>query len=346
MIDAHNTSPGLERSWYAIALSTEVGDEPIGVRLLDRPWVAVRLAGEVRVFDDRCPHRLAPLHRGEVIDGSLRCRYHGWKFGVDGQCVDIPSADTGSAIPSRACLRPPARVEERYGLVWIAPEEPTCELPDFPEWGDDTFDTHWNEPRRTTVSAVQLCENFLDATHLPTVHTGTFGVPDSGYLPPVTVERGEGKAWTTYEVMYRNHDDPMVATGEHPLEQPQLLYKEVIPATTALIRLEFPLTGKTITILFSCQPESPTSTRIFKMMARNDLGGSAVRLAQAEEFEDRVLDEDLDILEAYETMSVPLDLREEVHVRADRLPVAYRRLLADLLGVPTADPTASLETNT
>lgn len=330
---AHNGSPGLERAWYAVALSADVGDEPVGVRVLDRPWAAVRLGGQVRVFDDRCPHRLAPLHRGEVVDGALQCRYHGWRYDSGGRCVHVPSAGADSAIPGRACLQVPARVAERYGLVWIAPEEPLCDLPDFPEWGGAGFDTHWNRPRRTTVSAVQLCENFLDATHLPTVHTGTFGVPEAGYLPPIEVEQDAWRAWTTYQVMYRNHDDPLVATGEHPLEQPQELYKEVIAATTALIRLDFPLTGKRIAILFACLPESPTSTRIFKMMARNDLGGSRVRLAQAEEFEDRVLDEDLDILEAYETMSLPLDLREEVHVRADRLSVAYRRLLARMVGV-------------
>ena len=163
------------------------------------------------------------------------------------------------------------------------------------------------------------------------MHTGTFGVAESGYLPPVTVEQDGWRAWTTYEVEYRNHDDPLVATGEHPLVQPQRLYKEVVPATTALVRLHFPLTGKAIAILFSCLPESPTSTRIFKMMARDDLGGSAERLAEAEKFEDQVLDEDLAVLETFDTMSVPLDLRTEVHVRADRLSLAYRRLLAAMI---------------
>ena len=52
-------------------------------------------------------------------------------------------------------------------------------------------------------------------------------------MPPQFVETEGWRAWTTYEITYRNHDDPLVATGEHPLEQPQLLYKEVWPATTA-----------------------------------------------------------------------------------------------------------------
>ena len=54
-------------------------------------------------------------------------------------------------------------------------------------------------------------------------------------------------------------------------------------------------------------------------------------MADALDFEDRVLDEDLVVLEAYDEMGLAVDLRTEVHTRADRLSVAYRRLLADLI---------------
>lgn len=330
---AVNTSAWLAAGWYAVALSSELTDAPLGVSVLGKRWALVRMDGEVRAFADRCPHRLAPLSIGSVCDdGTLQCTYHGWRFGADGGCVAIPANGEGSPIPSRARLTGAARVQERYGLVWLAPEAPVCELPDFHEWDDPTFDSHWNEPRRTPVSAFQLCENFLDATHLPTVHTRTFGVADAAYLPDHTVEHDGWRASTTYEVAYRNHDDPLVATGEHPLEQPQLLYKEVCPPSTAFIRLGFPLTGKTIAILFSCLPESAGSTRVFKMMARDDFGGDAELLADAEKFEDLVLDEDLVVLEAYEDMSLALDLRAEVHTRGDKLSVAYRRLLARMAG--------------
>lgn len=329
---ADNTTPGFEHAWYAVALSTEVGDQPVGVRVLGRPYVVVRLGGELRAFDDRCPHRFAPMHIGRVVGDTLQCKYHGWRFGADGSCVEVPSNAPEVAIPPRACLQTPARCTERYGLVWLAPAEPVCDLPSFPEWEAPGFDSHWNEPRRTPVAAVQLCENFLDGSHLPTVHTSTFGVPDAAYVPPFDVEQDGWRAWTTYEVMYRNHDDPLVATGEHPLEQLHHLYKEVMPPTTALVRLQFPLTGKTIAILFSCLPESAGSTRIFKMMARDDFDHSPELLAAAEKFEDVVLDEDLAVLEAYESMGLPLDLQSEVHVRADRLAVVYRRLLARLAG--------------
>jgi phenylpropionate dioxygenase-like ring-hydroxylating dioxygenase large terminal subunit len=333
---ADNTTAGLERSWYAVALADEVGDGPLAVSVLGVPWVVARLSGRLVAFEDRCPHRLAPLSIGTVCGATLQCRYHGWRYDGDGRCVDIPSLGPGAAIPSRARLRRAAGVEERYGLVWLAPAEPVAPIPDFGEWDDPRFATHWNVPRRTIAAAVQLCENFLDASHLPTVHTTTIGVADAGYLPPHTVEVDGHRAWTTYQVMYANHADPLVATGEHPLEQPQVLYKELCPATTVVMRLVFPVTGRTLAILFSCLPETATSTRVFKMMARDDVTPGAPELVAIEEFQDRVLDEDLAVLEPFARHEVPLDLRTEVHTRADQLAVAYRRVLARLVAGPDA----------
>ncbi|MEM9566625.1 MAG: aromatic ring-hydroxylating dioxygenase subunit alpha, partial [Actinomycetota bacterium] len=298
-------------------------------------WVVLRLDGELVAFADRCPHRLAPLSIGGTIDtpagDRLRCGYHGWEFDHTGACTRIPAVGDAATIPERARLDRPAAVQERYGLVWLAPDEPVTGLPDFWEWDDPTFDTCWNDPRPTAAGAGQLCDNFLDAAHLPVVHTGTFGVPGADELPPEPVSHGHWTASTTYRVTYRNHDDPLVATGEHPLEQPQDLYKEVRPATTALIRLVFPLTGKALAILFSCLPVDAERTVVFKMMARNDFAGDGERLAASLAFEDLVLDEDLAVLEAYRSTALPIDPTVEVSTRVDRLSVAYRRLLGELV---------------
>ena len=331
-----NTSQGLGRAWYPVAASDEVGAQPISVQLLGRRWALYRGPGGLVALADRCPHRLAPLSIGTNCGAFLQCRYHGWEFGPDGRCLRVPSAGAhddrlGATVPPRARVDVPAALTERYGLVWMAPEAPVADLPAFTEWEDPSYDTCRNEPRRTTTSAFQLADNFVDATHLPTVHTQTFGVPDAEELPPFEVEVSGWKVSTTYHVSYRNHDDPRVATGEHPLVQPQVLYKECLPASTAFIRLDFPLTGKRIAILFALQPEHDGSTRIYKQMARNDFAGDADLLAASVEFEDLVMDEDLAVLEAYHEMGLHTDLQAEVHVRADRLSVAYRRMLGAFL---------------
>ncbi len=326
-----NVTPALASAWYAVALSGDVGTDPVPVTVLGQHWVVLRMDGELVAFADRCPHRLAPLSIGTADGGTLRCGYHGWEFGSSGACTRIPAIGDDVPIPSKAVLQRPAGVQERYGLVWLAPQDPVVGLPDFSEWEDPAFDTSWNQPRSTSAGAGQLCDNFLDAAHLPVVHTGTFGVPDADYLPPEPVSRNGWTASTTYRVTYRNHDDPLVATGQHPLEQPQDLYKEVRPATTALVRLSFPLTGAVLSILFSCLPVDASRTVVFKMMARNDFDGDGERMAASLKFEDQVLDEDLAVLEAYRSTQLPLDPTIEVSTRVDRLSVTYRRLLAELV---------------
>ncbi len=326
-----NLTPELASAWYAVALSVDVGTDPVPVTVLGRHWVVLRIDGRLVAFADRCPHRLAPLSIGTADGQTLRCGYHGWEFGATGVCTRIPAIGDDVPIPPRAQLERPAGVQERYGLIWLAPQDPVIGLPEFPEWEDPGFDTCWNQPRSTTAGAGQLCDNFLDAAHLPVVHTGTFGVPDADYLAPEPVDRDGWTASTTYRVSYRNHDDPLVATGQHPLEQPQDLYKEVRPATTALVRLSFPLTGGVLAILFSCLPVDADRTVVFKMMARNDFDGDDARLAASLKFEDQVLDEDLAVLEAYRSNRLPLDPTTEVSTRVDRLSVTYRRLLAELV---------------
>src|SRR5687768_12746675 len=98
-------SPVLTRYWYVVARSVEVQGEPVAVRLLARDVVLWRAPdGHVVAAPDRCPHREAPLSEGSLIDGCLRCPYHGWTFGDDGRCVLVPSANEGVPVPPRAHL--------------------------------------------------------------------------------------------------------------------------------------------------------------------------------------------------------------------------------------------------
>lgn len=326
-----------ERSWHAVANSSELGPEPLPVWLLGRPWCLVRLAGQVVALADRCPHRLAPLSAGRVEGDTLRCGYHGWRYDASGQCVEIPSGG-GEAIPSRACVERPHAVTERYGLVWMAPETPLAPLPEFPEWDSPRFDRTFSTVVRTQVGAALLVDNFLDAAHFPYVHAATFGAPESAPVSHRGVERDGWQVETTFDTWYRNEDDPLVATGEHEAVQPQILTKRGGASTTVVLRLQFPVTGATIGILFSCSPETTGVTRVFKLLARDDLAGDEEALAHFVHVEDRILQEDLAILERYRDNVVHLDPRVEVHTRADRLSLAWRRVLADMA------ETAAIET--
>ena len=330
-----NCTSALARSWVPIALAEEITEVPCRVEVFGEPWVAARLsAGEVFIARDRCPHRLAPLSLGCVRAGLLQCRYHGWEFGADGVCVRVPSAPVEVSIPSRARASMPFAVREHVGLVWIAVEEPMDELPPLPEWHLDGFDQILAAPRRTSAGAAQLVDNFVDVAHFATVHVTTFGVPESAEVPPSEVTTAGLSARTTYTTWYLNEDDPLTATGEHPLVQPHIVEKTVYAPYCVYMRLSFPLTSQIFAILYAMQPETAGSTRIFKVMARNDFGGDGDKIAAMLAFEDRVLDEDIAVLESFADPLVHLDLTTEVHTRADRLSLAYRRLLIKMASGP------------
>ncbi len=322
-----NDTPGLERALVARRPERRGGEErPLPVQLLGRWWALVRLGegGTVAAFEDRCPHRLAPLSIGTVVDGELRCGYHGWRFDGTGACTAIPALATARRCRQRPGPSRPHAVEERHGIVGWPRPRPSASLPDFPSGRPGRFErsvqrtpaarrpapTSWS----TTSSTPPTCP-IVAHRHLRRASP----------IVPAAV-RGRADGWsvgTTYRAPYRNYDDPLVATGEHDLVQPHDY--QVVPARrhAALVRLEFPVTGRTLAILFACQPESATSTRLYKLVAHDD----GAPMAETVEFEDRVLDEDLAVLlESYRDQRVHLDARAEVHTQADRLGVAFRRL--------------------
>src|SRR5271154_1486806 len=68
------------------------GGDPVRFMRLGEKRVAFRdTAGRVGVMDQRCPHRCASLFFGRNEEGGLRCVYHGWKYDVDGNCLDQPN---------------------------------------------------------------------------------------------------------------------------------------------------------------------------------------------------------------------------------------------------------------
>ena len=66
--------------------------DPVELRLLGEDIIVFRdTDGKVGIVDAYCAHRRAGLFFGRNEEGGLRCVYHGWKFDVNGNCVDFPS---------------------------------------------------------------------------------------------------------------------------------------------------------------------------------------------------------------------------------------------------------------
>ncbi|BDA42255.1 Pheophorbide a oxygenase, chloroplastic [Coccomyxa sp. Obi] len=116
------------RSWYPIAVEQDLNPGiPHPVQLLGKHLVIWKSGVDKtwRIFEDRCPHRLAPLSEGRIepSDGSLYCNYHGWRFSGEGTCLNIPQLaeqQTRTIQAARACATTyPTCVDE--GLIWCWP---------------------------------------------------------------------------------------------------------------------------------------------------------------------------------------------------------------------------------
>ena len=128
----------MRRYWMPALLSEELPAPdcaPVRVGLLGEKLIAFRdSSGQVGLLDQHCPHRGASLFFGRNEECGLRCVYHGWKFDVHGNCVDMPNEPPESNFKQK--VRQVAyQCEERGGVVWayMGPPEKQTPLKDL-EW--------------------------------------------------------------------------------------------------------------------------------------------------------------------------------------------------------------------
>ncbi|KAL6638079.1 hypothetical protein ACP70R_025651 [Stipagrostis hirtigluma subsp. patula] len=171
--------------WYPFAPVCDLDPgAPHGKTVLGLSVVAWydRAAGEWRVFDDACPHRLAPLSEGRVDGkGRLQCVYHGWCFDGAGACKFIPQAPAlGPPVHKngRACVASyPCVVQNK--ILWFYPRtEP--EYRDVLERKRPPYIAEIDDPSFVTAYGIRdllygydiLAENIMDPSHIPYAHKG------------------------------------------------------------------------------------------------------------------------------------------------------------------------------
>lgn len=162
--------------WYVAAWSGELdGVKPIARTIIGEPVALFRNKdGTPIAFEDRCPHRHAPLSLGRIEGDHLRCMYHGLKFSMDGACVEVPGSTT---IPPN-CNARTFPVVERWSWIWIWLGDPALSDPDLiPDaFGLDNPNWVLRTGALDYAADYQLInDNLCDLSHLDFVHETTLG---------------------------------------------------------------------------------------------------------------------------------------------------------------------------
>ncbi len=165
----------MRRHWIAACLSEEVAEPdgaPVKVKLLGEDLVVFRDSrGRVGVLDEYCSHRRASLVFARNEECGLRCLYHGWKFDVEGNIVEMASEPANSLIPDRVKHKSyPAR--EAGGFVWCymgpADEMHEFEPPAFAPTPDASVSA---TKVRVKCNWAQILEGQIDSAHSSSLHS-------------------------------------------------------------------------------------------------------------------------------------------------------------------------------
>jgi phthalate 4,5-dioxygenase len=175
------TAPGtgmgeyFRRFWHPVALSEELAERdgpPVRVTVLGESLVAFRATdGRIGLVEQACAHRCANLFYGRNEEGGIRCIYHGWKYDVDGRCIDMPTVPAGSRYHGNISIR--AYPTREFGDVVWAYLGPAQHMPQqLPQLEFATLPAshRFVTKRLQQCNWAQSMEGALDTAHFSFLH--------------------------------------------------------------------------------------------------------------------------------------------------------------------------------
>jgi phthalate 4,5-dioxygenase len=174
------TGPGtpmgelFRRYWLPVLLAEELPEPdcaPVRAKILGEPLVAFRdTRGRLGLIDEFCAHRGVSLWFGRNEECGLRCPYHGWKYDVSGQCVDLPSEPEESGMRRSIRLKSYPAIE-KAGVIWayLGPAGKTPPEPAY-EWTQVQPAHRLVSKRLQETNYLQAMEGALDSVHSGFLH--------------------------------------------------------------------------------------------------------------------------------------------------------------------------------
>jgi phenylpropionate dioxygenase-like ring-hydroxylating dioxygenase large terminal subunit len=314
-------SEALQNDWHVVYRSADLGEGQIQpITLLGQDLVLWRSDDAVMAWLDLCIHRGARLSLGRVHDNELICGYHGWRYNQDGRCTHIPSQPK-ERVPRLACART-YHCTERSGFIWVCMGEPSNEVPVHPEWDDPAFFKVFTGPYLFEASAQRAVENVLDATHFPFIHDALLG------------QEGEPEAIEDYDASLEADGlraGPITVSqpaGDHRRVPVRSVYHYWAPRPLLPYLMKNLDEERCFSHFMPVTPIDDKRCYMWVLTSANfDHDGGAARIAARN---DDVFGEDQPIVNSQRPEMIPEDLRQELHVRADKLSVLYRRWLTEL----------------
>jgi phenylpropionate dioxygenase-like ring-hydroxylating dioxygenase large terminal subunit len=319
------TDDVIRNDWHVVYSSAALADGSVAaVRLLGEDLVLWRWKGQAMAWLDLCVHRGSRLTMGRVLNGELVCPYHGWHYDREGQCTLIP-AQPNLPIPKRARAIT-YNCQERYGFIWVCMGEPVGEIPALPEWDNEKFVKVYTGPYEIAASAPRIVENVLDVTHFPFVHDNMLGIegnPDE--VGEYNVRMEADGLWTSPISVYQ-------PVGDHRRTPVHTTYTFWCPRPCIAYLIKEFGEGLCFSHYMPITPVGDGESVLWVLTLANfnkDDAQASITMRN-----DEIFTQDKPILENQRPSQIPLDLRQELHIRADKLHVAYRRWLNEI-GVTT-----------
>jgi phenylpropionate dioxygenase-like ring-hydroxylating dioxygenase large terminal subunit len=217
--------------WYPIVRSEDLGyDQPEKVKVMGCNLVAFRdQDGNACVLSDTCVHRGGSLggawsgvNSPRIVNGCIVCPYHGWEFGGDGKCRNIPSIGYGTKPPPRAKVDA-YPVQEKYGIVFAflgdAPEEERPPLLNIEEYDQEGWRANQVLVLEVPYYYERSIENGLDPAHNEFVHpTHGFSAINRDTYKVRDYETEDHRQGWGFWFMHR-FDSPPLPQSDHPTAQ-------------------------------------------------------------------------------------------------------------------------------